>query len=134
VLLPCARLILLLLHPVYLAILFSQQAAYVLLSDPGKKAAHDARVLRQAEKLEQLRRRKTEAEARQNARQKQESNGESKEAGSSNDHGSSSSSSKSGGGNMRPPPVSTNSFRQPPQSEDEATYRAFNKVIINEHE
>ena len=87
------------------------QQAYATLSDPEKRKRHDERARRAAEKLEKMRKMK-ETEDR---RRRQEGHMDEKFG----KHGKSS--------DTRPPPVSTNSFRQPPQSQEEAEYRAFNK-------
>ena len=88
------------------------QQAYTTLSDPERRARHDERVKRNGAKLEKIRKMK-EAEDKQRAERRDGTNGGDRH-------------------HAKPPPSSTNSFRQPPQSQDEADYRAFNKRFYEE--
>jgi curved DNA-binding protein CbpA len=89
------------------------QTAYGTLSDEEKRKALDARMKKQQVKLEKMR-------AAKEASEKRKAEKENKEDGGKQES------------NLKPPPVSTNSFRQPPQSKDEASYRAFNKKFFSE--
>jgi len=93
------------------------QAAYDRLSDEEKRQAHDSRVKKQQAKSEKMRAAKEASEKR-----KAEKASDSKKSDPNLDSE----------GNLKPASSSTNSFRQPPQSKDEASYRAFNKKFFDE--
>jgi hypothetical protein len=88
------------------------QQAYTTLSDPKRRARHDEGVKRNSAKLEKMRKMK-EAEDKQRTERRDGVHGCDRH-------------------HAEPPPSSTNSFRQPPQSQDEADYRAFNKRFYEE--